>query len=95
MKDQPINQSKKPLLSLLRRYHLVMFIVAITLMLSVSILLLYSVVNKASGENSIPDSGVSSNFDQATIDRINELKTSDQPSEPLDFSGGRINPFSE
>ena len=64
-------------------------------MLSASILLLYGVASKASGEDSLPLNGVTSGFDQATIDRIQQLKTSDQPSEPLDFSQGRINPFGE
>lgn len=93
MKELPSN--KKTFLAFIRRYHLVMFTVAVTLILSVSVLLLYSVVNKASGEDSTPQGGILSGFDQATIDEINQLKSSDQPSEPLDFSGGRINPFGE
>lgn len=86
----------KSALSLFKRYNLVIFIAIIALALSVATLVLYSVVNKASGENSTPDSSLApSSFDQETIDRINRLKTPDQPSDPLDFSQGRINPFYE
>ncbi len=93
MKELPKN--KQSFLALIRRFHLVLFTVVMTLILSVSVLLLYSVVNKASGEDSVPQGGLSTSFDQATIDEVNQLKSSDQPSEPLDFSGGRINPFGE
>ena len=82
-------------LALIKRYHLVLFVVILALILSVSILLLYSVASKAGGEGATPQDGITTGFDQATIDRIQELKTSDQPSEPLDFSQGRINPFGE
>ncbi len=87
--------TKKPFISIIKRYHLVLFIVVVALILSVAILLLYGVVNKASGENVSPEGNVSSNFDQATIDRIKQLKTSDESSDPLDLSRGRINPFIE
>lgn len=92
MKD--LRSSKKPFLAFLKRYHLVIFVVVIVLLLSVAVLLLNGIVGIASGIDSPTQNG-NSNFDQATIDRIKELKTSDQPSEPLDLSEGRINPFSE
>lgn len=92
MKD--LHASKKPFLAFLKRYHLVIFVVIVVLLLSVAILLLNGIVSIASGTDA-PVQSTSSNFDQATIDRIKELKTSDQPSEPLDLSKGRINPFSE
>lgn len=81
--------------ALLKRFNLVIFIVIIAAMLSASILLLYDIVNKASGEDAIPLDNVTTGFDQTTISAIEELKTSDQSSTPLDFSQGRINPFGE
>lgn len=92
MKD--LRTSKKPLLTFLTRYNLVLFVVVTVALLSVAILLLNGVVGKASG-NDTPPQSAPSHFDQATIDRIKELKTSDQPSEPLNLSNRRINPFSE
>lgn len=93
MKD--IGKSKQLLIDFVKRYHLVVFIVVVVLLLSVAVLLLNGIVGKASGDDVTTPGGTSSNFDQATIDRIKQLKTSNQPSEPLDLSKGRINPFSE
>lgn len=93
MKD--IHFNKQMLLGIIGRFHLVIFFVTTVLLLSIAVLLLSSIVNKASGLDSTPTNTASSNFDQSTIDRIDKLKTSDEPSQPLDLSKGRINPFSE
>ena len=87
--------SKKPLINFFRRYHLVLFVVVTVLLLSIVILLLNGIVGKASGLDASPQSTPISNFDQTTIDRIKQLKTSDQPSVPLSLPDKRINPFSE
>lgn len=93
MKNLPTDP--KLLITLLKRFHLVIFTVIVTIVLSVSVLLLYSVVIKAGGSEATTPNANAPAFDQTTIDRVNQLKTSDQPSEPLDFSQGRINPFGE
>lgn len=90
-----LHGSKAILVAFIRRYHLVLFTVITVLLLSTGILLLSGIVGKASGADTPPQNSTSSSFDQETIDRIKNLKTSDQPSEPLDLSGRRINPFSE
>jgi len=90
-----IHGGKKPVLAFLKRFHLVIFIASTMLILSIAITLLSGVVGRASGENSTPPSNTSFNFDQSTIESIKKLKTSDQPSDPLDLSQGRINPFGE
>jgi hypothetical protein len=64
-------------------------------LLSVGVLLLSGIVGKASGTDTPPQNSMPTDFDQETIDRMKSLKTSDQPSEPLNLSQGRINPFSE
>jgi len=93
MKD--INKYQQTLLAFLRRYNLVIFIVVVFLLLTVAVLILSNVAAKAGGTDVPPQSGVSTSFDQETIDRIEKLKTSDQPSDPLNLSQGRIDPFSE
>lgn len=93
MKD--IHFDKKALIGFIWRFHLVIFAVIVVLLLSIAILLLSSIVNKASGLDSTPQNTTSTTFDEATIDRISKLKTSDEPSEPLNLSRGRINPFNE
>lgn len=90
-----LHNSKKAIITFLNRFHLVIFVVVIVFILSIAILLLNGIVNTASGVDSTPQNTTSTKFDQETIDRIKQLKTSDQPSTPLDFSQGRINPFSE
>lgn len=90
-----LHGSKEILLAFIRRYHLVIFTVITVLLLSVGVLLLSGIVGKASGADTPPQNSMSSSFDKETIDRIKNLKTSDQPSEPLDLSSGRINPFNE
>lgn len=86
---------KQMIVSFFQRFHLVLFVVVVVALLSTAILLLSGVVNKASGMDSVPSGSTGSQFDEATIQRIEQLKTSDEPSEPLDLSQGRINPFSE
>lgn len=93
MKNISFNQ--KALAAFVKRYHFVLFIVITVLILSVAVILLTGLAYKASGEDSLPQTETSTQFDQTTIDRIKQLKTSDQPSQPLDLSQGRINPFGE
>lgn len=93
MKD--IRFDKQKIIGFFQRFHLVIFVVVVVLLLSVAVLLLSNVVNKASGIDSTPPQNTSSDFDEATMERIKKLKTSDEPSEPLNLSQGRINPFSE
>lgn len=87
--------SQQAIYDFLNRFHLVIFIVVVMLSLSVAVILLYGIVGKASGADSTAISGASNKFDQDTINRIEQLKTSNEPTAPLEFSGGRINPFSE
>ena len=93
MKDMRFNKQK--VVGFIARFHVVIFAIATVLLLSIAILLLTDIVNKASGIDSTPTNTTSSNFDEETMNRIDRLKTSDEPSQPLDLSQGRINPFSE
>lgn len=96
MKDlKDIRDIQNKVLPFVRRFNLVIFIVIVVIILSIAVLLLYGVVEKASGTDIDNTPGDTSYFDQETIDRLDKLKTSDQPSTPLDLSKGRINPFSE
>lgn len=93
MKD--IQFDKKKIVGFFHRFHLVIFVVVVVLLLSIAILLLTTVANKASGLDSNPSGTPSSSFDETTMERIKNLKTSDEPSTPLDLSQGRIDPFGE
>lgn len=95
MKDVKVNIDVKVILAFLQRYNFVISIVLIVSMLSIAILLLSGVVNKASGLDSTPTGSSISSFDEETIERVKQLKTSEDPGSPIDLSRGRINPFSE
>lgn len=90
-----LKTNKQSFISLVRRYHLVSFIVIIVLCLSVAVFLLSKVVEKAGGTDTAITEATTAGFDQSTIDRIEQLKTPDEPSVPLDFSQERISPFNE
>lgn len=90
-----IRFNKQSVSKFFRRFHLVLFVVVTVLLLSIAVLLLSGIVEKASGADSSASSNSPSTFDEATMDRIEQLKTSEEPSEPLNLSQGRINPFSE
>jgi hypothetical protein len=90
-----LKSNKISFMGLIRRYHLVSFIVIIVLCLSAAVFLLYQVVEKASGAESVGTGASASGFDKETIQRIEQLKTPDEASEPLDLSRGRISPFNE
>ena len=90
-----ISFNKSAVTSFFHRFHLVIFIAILALGLMVVVILLTRVVSKADKPASNISTETTSNFDQDTIDRINKLKTSADPVEPLDFSNGRVDPFNE
>lgn len=86
---------RKTLTNFLERFHVVIFVVVILGGLTIVILLLNNVILTSSEAGDyVPDSN-SASFDQATIDRIEQLKTRDEASDQLDLSHGRTNPFAE
>lgn len=86
---------KKLFATTLRRFHVVIFIVIVAAGLTTAVLLLNGVILKTNDSASLAPDGAKTTFDQTTINRIKRLKTSSEPSTPLDFSKGRISPFSE
>lgn len=91
-----LRSNKELVADFLRRFHLVVFIVIVVLSLSVAIFLLNIIVNKASGTDpSLMGGGGSETFDQATIQRVERLKSSNEQGAPLDLVNGRISPFNE
>lgn len=85
----------KPIVARLRRFHMVIFIVGVVTGLAIAVLLLDGIALKSSGTTASSTDSTKTSFDQSTIDRIKQLKTSSDPSTPLDLSKGRISPFSE
>lgn len=85
---------KLKIISLLRRYHAILFVIIVVGGLIAIVLVLNDIVT-GSTQQVPPASTPSSSFDKATIDRIDKLRTGDEAATPLDLSDGRTNPFVE
>jgi len=86
---------KKSLYIFLHRFHVVLFVIVILGGLVIAIFLLNETVVTSGESGDYTPATNSTSFDQATIKRIEELKTSNQGGGNLDLSGRRINPFVE
>lgn len=93
--DISLTSIKKTFSRLLRRFHVVIFVVTILGSLAIVILLLNKIIVTSTDSAGYTSDTNNTAFDQATIDRIKQLKTTDQSSGQLDFSQGRTNPFVE
>jgi len=84
--------------SFIKRYNFILFIVIAVGGLIFAILLLTEIltqpVNNLQPASTSSTSSDTVTFDQTTINRINNLKTSDNNTNPV-LPSGRINPFSE
>ncbi len=86
----------KPIGRFFQRFHLTVFIVIIVGGLAYAVLSLYDVLAAAS---TLPVSATtapsSTSFDQSTINRLNQLYSSDKAPSSVTLPSGRINPFGE
>jgi len=85
----------KPVGSLFRRFHLTLFIVFITAGLSYAVYTFTNLLNESSIDSSYVSPHDAGTIDQATLDRIKALHTSDEPIPASTLPAGRVNPFSE
>ena len=94
-----IDLSKVPakLSSLLRRFHVVLFVVVVFGSLAVAVLVLSSILQTSTTPSDQLDTstGLSSSFDQTTIDRVGKLRTGSESPANSSLPQGRINPFAE
>lgn len=87
---------KKAISRFLHRYHVVVFTVVILGGLAAAVFVFNNIIAQSSGtDTGYTSSANDTTFDKATIDRINQLKTSSDPEDKIDFSNGRTNPFVE
>jgi len=91
---KPQNTLVRPFSAFLQRFHLLLFFVFIVACLAAAVVL----INKTLTET--PEAPYSSpisagSIDQATLQRIQSLHTSDQPPAAPALPPGRINPFAE
>ena len=72
------------------RYHIIIFVVIVLNGLSFATFLLYSVVIESS--TPVADTG-NTTFDQATIDKLSNLRGTNDTNTPIILPSGRTNPF--
>ena len=82
--------------NILRRFHVIIFVTVVLGGLVVVVLLLNNIIITSGDPGDyVPANKNPSSFDQATIDRIEQLKSRTDQGAPLDLSKGRTNPFIE
>lgn len=87
---------KQKLFAFLHRSHVLIFSFVVLGGLVVAILMLNGVVVQSGDAGGYSSATTNAAFDQDTIKRIEELKTSDEKDNDLNLSNGqRINPFVE
>jgi hypothetical protein len=88
------NLSFKPIAILFQRYHLTLFIVFVTGCLAYAVVT-FSNLLASSTDTTYTSPIAAGSIDQATLERIQALHTSSDPTPPLVAPSGRIDPFSE
>jgi len=86
---------KNSLVTFLHRFHILIFVVMVLGSLAVVIFLLNRIIIQSGDSGTYTSATGNTTFDETTIDRIKQLKTSKEQSAPLDLSKGRTNPFVE
>ena len=95
MKSIDLTTTLKPAGAMFRRFHLTIFIVFIVAGLGYAVLSFNTLLARSSTDTSYTSPIDAGSIDQATLERINALHTSDGPSPAVTTPVGRINPFSE
>lgn len=75
------------------RYHYLIFFVLVVTGLSVSMFILNQTIVASDNTNGYTPNTAEVEFDTAAINKLRELRNTDEQTSQLDFSNGRINPF--
>lgn len=86
---------KKAIFTFFRRFHIMIFVLIVLGGASVVVFLLNGIIVRSGDTSGYTSTVNDTSFDQATIKRIEELKTRGQNNGELDLSDGRTNPFVE
>lgn len=92
--DISLTAIKKTIVTILHRYHVVLFVVVVVGGLVIMVFYLNTILIQSGQSDGYTSTSNNATFDQATIDRIKELRTANENQSQLDFSG-RSNPFIE
>ena len=86
-----ISLSFKPIVGFFGRFHTIIFFVIVSIGLAVAIIMLISIIQLSSTSASSASNPVGGSFDQATIDKINQLGSNPKARSSSD----RKSPFVE
>lgn len=95
MKKMTAPRPRLSLGNIIRRFNLTLFMLAVLAGLVAAVLLLASILNDASLGADYQSPIGAGTLDQATLDRINALHTSQETLPAATPSTGRVSPFSE
>jgi len=95
MKNANLSLNFKPLVRVLKRYHLTIFIVFVASGLGFAVFTFTNLLNESSTDTTYTSPINAGTIDQATLERIKVLHTSDEPTPAIITPEGRINPFAE
>ncbi len=95
MMDISFTAIQKKITHFLQRYHMLLFAVIVLGGLAVVVLMLNNIIISSSESTDYVPAGTTVNFDEKTIDRVNNLKSRNEAADQLDLSQGRTNPFVE
>jgi hypothetical protein len=95
MKNSRNSISFKPITNLFKKYHLTIFIVFVASGLGYAVFSFATLLGESSTDTSYTSPIGPGSIDQATLERIKSLHTSDEVTPGLTPPAGRINPFSE
>jgi len=95
MKNLTVSSLFKPIVRMLKRYHITVFIVFVVAGLGYAVFTFTELLEQTSTDKTYTSPITAGTIDQATLDRIKALHTSDEATPALVTPAGRINPFSE
>jgi len=97
MEKKSINSTHflKPIKFLFRRFHLILFFIFVAACLAAAVWLLNSTIQDSSIDSDYTSSINAGTIDEATLNRLNSLHTSNQAPASPELPAGRVNPFNE
>lgn len=92
--DISLTAIKNFIITILHRYHVIIFVVLVVGGLAVIVFYLNNILIQSGQSDGYTSSSNNATFDQATMNRIKQLQTANENQSQLDLSG-RSNPFVE
>lgn len=93
--DASLSSLTAPISNFFGKYHLTIFLTSIGLLLAVAVFLLTLTLQEPSSPESTATETISGSFDKDTINKIEDLRRSDESPQSITFPAPRNSPFVE